>query len=440
MARSAPSKNVKLSVNYIKMEKHPRLLPAFLLTAALILSFITAGCEKKPDEPTKSELLVSTVWENTESCGTVSPDPGLYTGIFFPDGKFRTYYKAFETGNSSWRLAGESTLYLNNIESTITELTSDLLTIKGPGSFLGIDIKCDYRYRSLPATNITTVGVSGLTRTSVTLNGYLRTCDEAVVSAEYGTSSGYGSNAIHTGNPVQGVTNEVVKITVDGLLPGTTYYYRFVSVTAGGTNYGTSKKFRTFDAAMLTDADGNEYHTVTIGSQIWMAEPLRTTKYSDGSPITLVSDSLEWLNLVNPGYCWYKNDPVTYKESYGALYNWYAVNTGKLCPAGWHVPEEQEWLALINFLGAGAGDKLTQGHYDIGQGIALLETSNESGFSAMMTVSRLDHGFIPFEDSGFWSASEEDADNGRVFIANTFNATTISFLKDSGLPVRCIRD
>jgi len=440
MDRSAPSNHVKLFVNYLKMEKYHRSMPAFILTAALILSFIVAGCERKPDEPTKSKLLVSTVWENTESCGTPTTEPGLYTCIFFPDGRFRTYYKVFETANYSWRLTGESTLYLNNIESAITELTSNLLTIKGPGSFWGIDINCFYKYRSLPETNISTVGVSDLSRTSSTLNGYMRTCDEAIVTVEYGTTSSYGSNALHAGNPVLGVTNEIVKITVDGLLPATTYFYRLTAATSEGTIYGTGRKFRTFDATLLTDIDGNEYTTTTIGTQVWMTEPLRTTKYSDGAPIPLVTDSLEWVNLESPGYCWYRNNQLKYMEQYGALYNKYAVNTGKLCPAGWHVPEEQEWLALIDYLGADAGDKLTQGHYDIVQGTSFLESSNESGFSAMKTVTRLDHGFIPFEDSNFWSATEADADNGRVFIANTFTATTISFLKDSGLPVRCIKD
>jgi hypothetical protein len=172
-----------------------------LLSAAAICIGLT-GCEKKPDEPQASELLMSTVWDNTESCGTLSEEPGLYTGIFFPDGRFRTYYKVFETGSFSWSLVGESILYLDNIQSTITELTGDWLTMKAPGTLWGIPITCYYRYRSLPATNITSVGVSGLSRTSATLYGYLRTCDDAFVSAEYGTSTAYGVQVFHAGNPL----------------------------------------------------------------------------------------------------------------------------------------------------------------------------------------------------------------------------------------------
>src|SRR5271157_74086 len=101
----------------------------------------------------------------------------------------------------------------------------------------------------------------------------------------------------------------------------------------------------------VTDIDGNVYHTINIGTQEWLAENLRTTRYSDGSPIPLVTDSLTWGKLITPGYCWYNNDSATFGRTYGALYNWHAVNTKKLAPKGWHVPSDSEWTILINFLG-----------------------------------------------------------------------------------------
>ena len=104
-------------------------------------------------------------------------------------------------------------------------------------------------------------------------------------------------------------------------------------------------------ATTVSDADGYVYHTVTIGAQVWMVENLKTTKYNDGTAIPLVTDSTAWAILTIPGYCWYNNDAVTYKATYGALYNWYAVNTGKLAPKGWHVPADAEWTKLITFLG-----------------------------------------------------------------------------------------
>ena len=101
----------------------------------------------------------------------------------------------------------------------------------------------------------------------------------------------------------------------------------------------------------VVDIDGNVYHTVTIGTQVWMVENLKTTKYNDGTAIPLVTDNTAWGALTTPGYCWYNNDSATYKNTYGALYNWYAVNTGKLAPTGWHVPTDSEWTVLTTYLG-----------------------------------------------------------------------------------------
>jgi uncharacterized protein (TIGR02145 family) len=107
-------------------------------------------------------------------------------------------------------------------------------------------------------------------------------------------------------------------------------------------------------AQTVTDKDGNIYDTVHIGKQVWLKENLATTKYNDGSPIPLVTDNT-WYSLSTPAYCWYNNDSSTYKPLSGALYNWYVVNTGKLCPTGWHVPTDVEWFILIKFLDPNAG-------------------------------------------------------------------------------------
>jgi hypothetical protein len=98
-------------------------------------------------------------------------------------------------------------------------------------------------------------------------------------------------------------------------------------------------------AQTLQDNDGNVYKTITIGKQVWMAENLKTTKYNDGTSIPLVADSISWKAIKTPAYCWYNND-IRNKGDYGALYNWYTVNTNKLCPKGWHVPVNKEWTPL----------------------------------------------------------------------------------------------
>ena len=111
----------------------------------------------------------------------------------------------------------------------------------------------------------------------------------------------------------------------------------------------------------VTDIEGNVYNTVSIGTQVWMVENLKTTKYRDGTNIQNVTGGTAWTNA-GDAYCWYNNDEATYKNRYGALYNWYAVNSGKLAPLGWHIPTDAEWTTLINYLGGQnvAGGKLKE--------------------------------------------------------------------------------
>jgi hypothetical protein len=105
------------------------------------------------------------------------------------------------------------------------------------------------------------------------------------------------------------------------------------------------------DYDSVTDIDGNIYKTVRIGSQTWMAENLKTTLYNDGTKIPHVTDDSRWVTLETGAYRWYMNDENQYKGLYGALYNWYTVKGGKLCPVGWHVPGDEEWKKLEMELG-----------------------------------------------------------------------------------------
>ena len=100
----------------------------------------------------------------------------------------------------------------------------------------------------------------------------------------------------------------------------------------------------TFD---VYDIDGNGYHVVEIGNQIWLKENLKTTRYNDGTPILHITDRVDWAYNDEGAYCYYNQNPDL---GYGALYNKWAVYTGKLCPVGWHVPDDGEWkdLAILS--------------------------------------------------------------------------------------------
>ena len=157
----------------------------------------------------------------------------------------------------------------------------------------------------------------------------------------------------------------------------------------------------------IIDIDGNVYKTITIGTQIWMAENLGTTHLSNGDPIPNVIDNTEWESLSTPGYSWYNNDESTYKSTYGALYNWYTVKTDNLCPTGWHVPSNDEWNTLITYLGG-----------EISSGVKVIETgnthwlrtlsgvTNETGFTALpggfRSISNDFRGFVSLGYFGLW--------------------------------------
>ena len=114
------------------------------------------------------------------------------------------------------------------------------------------------------------------------------------------------------------------------------------------SNY--SKIYAQNDSNILIDIDGNTYKTEALGHQTWMVENLKTTKLNDGTEILNVTDVTEWVRTTKPAYSWCENN-ISNKSIYGGYYNWHVVNTGKLCPEGWHVPTDNDWTLLFEFLG-----------------------------------------------------------------------------------------
>jgi uncharacterized protein (TIGR02145 family) len=187
--------------------------------------------------------------------------------------------------------------------------------------------------------------------------------------------------------------------------------------------------------------DGNTYKTIRIGQQIWMAEDLKTAKYNDGTAIPNITDNTEWISSYTPGYCWYNNDKDTYKPAYGALYNWYAVSTGMLCPQGWHVPSDNDWTILENFLGyEGVGGQLKEvgtAHWaSPNQG-----ATNGTGFTALPGGSRTTDGL--FDGIGLynnWWTSTDGEGSAYYRSASYDSGETSSGAMDYtvGAAVRCI--
>ena len=229
--------------------------------------------------------------------------------------------------------------------------------------------------------------------------------------------------------------------SISALTPGTIYYVKAYATNSVGTAYGNQVIFST----KIDDVEGNTYNTVAIGTQVWMAENLKTTKYNDGTNIPLVTDNTVWSNLTTPGYCWFNDNQASYMDTYGALYNWYSVNTGKLCPTGWHVPTDADWTMLSTFLGGEniAGGKLKEIgtiHWKSPNSGA----TNESGFTALPGGNRTDNAiYYDVGNFGYWWSDTGDNTTSAWLRYLNYNYSTlnkVSYDRKSGFSVRCLKD
>lgn len=212
-------------------------------------------------------------------------------------------------------------------------------------------------------------------------------------------------------------------------------------------------------AQTVKDIEGSVYKTVKIGTQEWMAENLKTTKYNDGTAIPTEYSDEPWSGLTTGGYSFYPysqtkglNSDAEVIEAYGALYNWYAVATGKLCPTGWRVPTDEDWTALTDYAGEAAGSKLksTRTSPDAHPRMESPNTgaTDEYGFSALPGGYRLSNGnYTNVGYSGhWWSSSSDDTKLLTTFAwyrSMIFDSSSVNRYSNNklfGFSVRCMKD
>jgi uncharacterized protein (TIGR02145 family) len=196
-------------------------------------------------------------------------------------------------------------------------------------------------------------------------------------------------------------------------------------------------------ANSVVDIDGNSYKTIEIGGRTWMVENLRTSKYNDGTPIPTNLDAKSWSATANGAYAIYNGEAAN-NTTYGKLYNWHAVNTGKLAPKGWHIPSRSEWTALVESLGGSgvAGGKL--------KSISSVWTApnvgatNSSGFNGLPGGYRgTTGGYSTLGNTGFWWASSErnSTQGDYLKLANSLDDSFANgATKQFGYSVRCVKD
>lgn len=300
--------------------------------------------------------------------------------------------------------------------------------------------------KNVPVLN--TNGVSKITETTATCGGCITSDGGATITAKgvcwcIGQTPSIANNKTIDGKGAGRYTSALT-----GLSPDTIYNVRAYATNSAGTGYGNTVSFtaQKGNDGTVSDFDGNVYHTVTIGSQVWMVENLKVAHYRNGSPISNITDPTEWTNPVGGACCDYDNVPGN-STTYGKLYNWYAIyDTRKLAPDGWRVPDKDDWTTLITNLGDAsvAGGKLKEkdtAHWQSPN----TEATNISGFTALPGGQR--DGFGEFLNMGiygnWWSSSDELPDGFAWYWSMSFYEGSVGQNNDyklCGFSVRCLKN
>ncbi len=342
--------------------------------------------------------------------------------------------------------------------SALTPLTSGTTyhvrayATNGAGTAYGNDVT--FTTTAVAYATLTTAAVTSITLNTASSGGDVTADGGGTVTARgvcWSTSPSPTIAGSHTTNGA-GLGTFVSNLT--GLTSdGTRYYVRAYATNSAGTTYGNEVIFNT----NMADNDGNTYKTVTIGSQVWMAENLRTTKYSTSpaTDIPNVEDNTTWSTLATGAYAWYENNGLL-KDEFGALYNWFAVNSGDLCPAGWHAPTDEEFNTMELHIGIPLADINFWGWRGVDQGSQLKNTSgwnagqngtNTTGFSGLPGGYRSAESGS-FNDFGnlsyWWTNSTEEANPTtawyRLLQGDHNDIYKAAVEKQAGKYVRCVKD
>jgi uncharacterized protein (TIGR02145 family) len=290
---------------------------------------------------------------------------------------------------------------------------------------------------------ISTIGITGLASTSVISGGNI-TSDGGSPVATRGVCWSASSNptiALST-KTNDGSGSGVFPSKITSLLPNTKYYVRaFATNSLGTTFYGDEVTFTT--TITVSDFEGHIYNTVLIGTQLWMQENLKATKYRDGTSIKYLTDITAWSTETAGSFCWYGNSTLI-GDTYGALYNYYTtIENSNLCPTGWRVPTDADWAILTSTLGGEtvAGGKMKEA------GITHWNTpntgaTNESNFAALPGGTREATGAYTgqINSTYFWSSTSNTTGAWDIMMYYA-DATTAKNLEDKriGHSVRCIQ-
>ena len=407
-------------------------LPALLLSS----------CKKETpvSAPTVTTMEVTNLTHNTVSCGgSITTDGGEQPsamGVCWSTGSTPTVADA-HTEN---QLAYNKIDFWSAVSGLTAGTTYNLRAYATNSGGTGYGNTVTFTTPAALLPTIKTVYPTKVTRTAAQLGLEVTAEGGAPVTAK-GICWGTSANPTVADAKLEGSAGMgAFTSTLTGLTANTTYYARAYATNVAGTVYGPSMVIRTMYGT-VTDIDGNEYYTVLIGTQEWMAENLKVTRYRNGDPLPNITDAAQWAANTSIGaWCAYDND-ITNKASLGLLYNHFAIEDNRgVCPAGWHVPSKVEWDNLINYLGGAeeAWRKLYRSSSNV-------NADNSSGFNAITVGGRSLQGTFYGKDqlTGFWTITRVDFFNKYYnFYIDLYSGN--SGFSDTqpcyGYSIRCIKD
>ena len=416
----------------------------------LIVISIFISCRKKEEVPALTTTAISDITGTTATSGGDIISNGSST-IISRGVCWSTESSPTIANNKTIDGSGEG-----SFSSTLTDLKGETnyhvraYASNNAGTAYGLEMSFNTIGKppapgALPATNIST--------TSATLNASVNANFlSTTVTFEYGTTTDYGDTLTANQSPLAGGSVTIVDADVKVLSPATFYHFRVKTVNQLGTTFGNDLTFST----KLTDVDGNIYNTVIIGSQIWMKENLKTTRYRNGDLIGTTSQvTLDITSEPTPKYQWAHS--IT---DYGRLYTYYAITDSRnVCPDGFHIPTDGEWTKLTDYLsnnGYGFGGNANY----IAKSLAAASgytadptpgnvgndqaSNNSSGFTGFPAGGRYSSGVMNFVTyHGIWWTSTESTAAHAYFRCIGYIPEAVfrgEFSQSYGLSVRCLKD
>jgi uncharacterized protein (TIGR02145 family) len=424
----------------------------------LVIIVFCNGCKKeKPLVPTVTTLPVEAITPNTAAgggyitfrplsyglCWSTNVNPTINDNHTIDSGHFSNTYYMYMLG-----LKGGTEYYVRAFATNT----------------FGIDYGNEVSFTTEPAyiPELTTLMASNITYTTATSGGNITNDNGASIIASGVCWSTSPNPTISDNKTSEGTEIGEFISPVAGLAPLTTFYLRAYATSNIGTAYGNEVSFTTSSSgSSITDVDGNIYSTVAIDNQVWLQQNLKTTRYSNGDLIgTTTPATLDISNEITPKYQWAYDGKESNVPLYGRLYTWFAVNDSRnVCPTGWHVPSNAEWITLTDYL-INNGYGYVGNRYKIAKSMAYTsgwfsdwitgnlgdhqESNNRSGFSALPGGFRDSTSFSNGGKGGYWwSATEESTTIAWRGCALWYSSGFVDngyLEKQDGFSVRCVKD